>query len=83
MAVYNGGKNKTIIASGQIGENPTIHIWDAQTRKTLSVLSGKHKRGDYCVHKRLLLYVSFCRCIVANRTEYCCVSIAHQVGIFT
>ncbi len=46
MAVYNGGKNVNIVASGQIGENPTIHVWDAQSRRTLSVLSGKHKRGD-------------------------------------
>jgi WD40 repeat protein len=45
MAVHNGDKRGNIVASGQIGENPTIHIWDAQTRKTLSVLSGKHKRG--------------------------------------
>lgn len=51
MAVYNGGKDKNIIASGQIGENPTIHIWNAQTRKTLSVLSGKHKRGNSCASK--------------------------------
>lgn len=45
MAVLNGDKYKDIVASGQIGENPTIHIWNAQTRKTISVLSGKHKRG--------------------------------------
>jgi len=46
MAVHNGEKYKDIVASGQIGENPTIHIWDSQTRRTLSVLSGKHKRGE-------------------------------------
>lgn len=45
MAVHNGEKFKDIVASGQIGENPTIHIWNAQTRKTISVLSGKHKKG--------------------------------------
>jgi hypothetical protein len=45
MAVHNGEKHGNIVASGQIGENPTIHIWEAQTRKTMSVLSGKHKRG--------------------------------------
>jgi microtubule-associated protein-like 6 len=47
MAVHNGEKYGNIVASGQIGENPTIHIWDAKTRKTLSVLSGKHKRGYF------------------------------------
>ncbi|UJR29986.1 hypothetical protein I4U23_017533 [Adineta vaga] len=45
MAVHTGEKYKNIVASGQIGENPTIHVWDAQTRRTISVLSGKHKRG--------------------------------------
>jgi hypothetical protein len=46
MAVHNGEQNGNIVASGQIGENPTIHIWNAQTQETLSVLSGKHKRGE-------------------------------------
>ena len=45
MAVHNGGKYGNIVASRHIGENPTIHIWDVQKRDTLSVLSGKHKRG--------------------------------------
>ncbi|CAF1474328.1 unnamed protein product, partial [Adineta steineri] len=44
MAVHSGKKYKNIVASGQIGENPTIHIWDPETQRTLSVLSGKHKR---------------------------------------
>lgn len=47
MAVHNGEKYKNIVASGQIGENPTIHVWNPQTQQTLSVLSGKHKRGKF------------------------------------
>jgi hypothetical protein len=57
MAVHTGDKYKDIVASGQIGELPTIHIWDAQTRKTLSVLSGKHKRGKYIFLINQLLLV--------------------------
>ncbi|CAF3682759.1 unnamed protein product [Rotaria sp. Silwood1] len=61
MAVYNGEKHGNIVASGQIGENPTIHIWNAQTRETLSVLSGKHKRGvcslSFSTSGKLLLSV--------------------------
>jgi WD40 repeat protein len=61
MAVHYGDKRKNIIASGQIGENPTIHIWDPQTRRTLSVLSGKHKRGvcslSFSTSGKLLLSV--------------------------
>jgi len=45
MAVHHG-PTRDIVASGQIGENPTIHIWDAKTMKTISILSGKHKRGE-------------------------------------
>jgi WD40 repeat protein len=55
MAVHNGEKYGNIVASGQIGENPTIHIWDAQTRKTLSVLSGKHKRGFF--KEKLIIFL--------------------------
>jgi WD40 repeat protein len=46
MAVFNSEKNTDIIASGQIGENPTIHVWNPHNVKTLSVLSGRHKRGS-------------------------------------
>lgn len=45
MAVHTGDKHGNIVASGQIGENPTIHVWNPQTRNTISVLSGRHKRG--------------------------------------
>ncbi|CAF2961159.1 unnamed protein product [Rotaria sp. Silwood2] len=61
MAVHYGEKYGNIVASGQIGENPTIHIWDPQTVKTLSVLSGKHKRGvcslSFSTSGKLLLSV--------------------------
>ncbi|CAF1944366.1 unnamed protein product [Rotaria magnacalcarata] len=61
MAVHNGGKHGNIVASGQIGENPTIHVWNAQTRETISVLSGKHKRGvcslSFSTSGKLLLSV--------------------------
>lgn len=53
MAVHNSEKYGNLVASGQIGENPTIHVWNAQTRKTLSVLSGRHKRGS--IRRRCLL----------------------------
>ena len=47
MAVHTGDKHGNIVASGQIGENPTIHVWNPQSRRTISVLSGKHKRGKF------------------------------------
>ncbi|CAH1792746.1 unnamed protein product [Owenia fusiformis] len=36
---------KDYIATGQIGREPPIHIWDAETLKTISILKGAHQRG--------------------------------------
>ncbi|PIK34378.1 putative echinoderm microtubule-associated protein-like 6 [Apostichopus japonicus] len=36
---------KDIAATGQVGRDPTIHIWDATTMKTLAMLKGQHQRG--------------------------------------
>ena len=29
----------------QVGRDPTIHVWDAESMKTLSILKGNHQRG--------------------------------------
>ena len=29
----------------QVGRDPTIHIWDAESLKTLAILKGQHQRG--------------------------------------
>ncbi|RDD40098.1 Echinoderm microtubule-associated protein-like 6 [Trichoplax sp. H2] len=36
---------KDIVATGQVGRDPTIHLWDAATCQVLSVLKGQHSRG--------------------------------------
>jgi len=36
---------KNYVATGQIGRDPSIHIWDVETMKTLSILKGGHYRG--------------------------------------
>ena len=28
-----------------MGRDPTIHVWDAETLKTASILKGQHQRG--------------------------------------
>ncbi len=38
-------KFKNIVATGQIGVSPVIHVWNATTLETLSILSGLHKNG--------------------------------------
>lgn len=36
---------KSYAATGQIGRDPSIHIWDVESMKTLSILKGGHFRG--------------------------------------
>ncbi|ESN91895.1 hypothetical protein HELRODRAFT_181951 [Helobdella robusta] len=37
--------NKDIVASGQIGKSPDIHVWEGTSMKTVSILKGGHQRG--------------------------------------
>ncbi len=34
-----------IVATGQVGDNPLICVWDTATLQTLSILHGTHTRG--------------------------------------
>lgn len=45
LAVNQHSKFKNIVASGQIGNPPSIHVWDAVTKETKSMLRGGHSRG--------------------------------------
>uniref|UniRef100_A0A803SL06 EMAP like 6 n=1 Tax=Anolis carolinensis TaxID=28377 RepID=A0A803SL06_ANOCA len=36
---------KDFVATGQVGRDAAIHIWDTQTLKCLSLLKGQHQRG--------------------------------------
>ncbi|XP_075781606.1 echinoderm microtubule-associated protein-like 6 isoform X3 [Pelodiscus sinensis] len=36
---------KDYVATGQIGRDAAIHVWDTQTLKCLSLLKGQHQRG--------------------------------------
>jgi len=37
--------HKDIAATGQVGKDAVIHIWDIENLKTLSILQGFHQRG--------------------------------------
>lgn len=39
--------HSSLIASGEKGENPKIHIWDVHTLKTIHVFHGDHKSDVY------------------------------------
>jgi microtubule-associated protein-like 6 len=31
-----------LIATGQVGKDPPIHVWNMKSKETVSVLKGKH-----------------------------------------
>lgn len=63
LIVNENPKFKNVVATGQIGANPVIRIWDALTKDTLSILSGLHKSTqgvcslDFSSSGKLLLSV--------------------------
>lgn len=50
-----------MIATGQIGNDPVVRVWDAETKETLSVIQGLHTVGvcavDFSASGKLLLTV--------------------------
>lgn len=59
IAVNEHPKFKSVVATGQIGEKPFIKVWNAGSKKTLSVMQGFHTTGicalDFsCSGKQLL-----------------------------
>ncbi|XP_061084049.1 echinoderm microtubule-associated protein-like 6 isoform X3 [Conger conger] len=61
---------KDYVATGQVGRDPAIHVWDTQTLKCLSLLKGHHQRGvcalDFSADGKSLVSVGIddCHCIV-------------------
>ena len=35
----------TLLFTGQIGNSPSIHVWNATSKETLSILKGFHEKG--------------------------------------
>ena len=54
-------RSTKVIATGQIGKNAPVHIWDLQSRETLSIVQGAHSVGvcsvDFSHNGKLLLCV--------------------------
>ncbi|KAM4730013.1 echinoderm microtubule-associated protein-like 6 isoform 3-T3 [Anableps anableps] len=52
---------KDYAATGQVGRDPAVHVWDVQTLKCLSLLRGHHQRGvcalDFSVDGKSLVSV--------------------------
>ena len=45
LKVFHSPDLKTVVASGEAGRRPAIHVWDADTRTLLATLQGFHRRG--------------------------------------
>ncbi|KAL5008221.1 hypothetical protein ScPMuIL_013802 [Solemya velum] len=45
LSVNQHQKFKNIVASGQIGNPPSVHVWDAASKQTLSIVRGEHSKG--------------------------------------
>ena len=45
LALSNNPKLKHVCATGQIGKNAPVHIWDLSNKQTLSILQGHHTVG--------------------------------------
>ena len=49
LAINEHPKFHNIVATGQIGAQPEVNIWDAMSKKTLSTLRAPHGVGVCCV----------------------------------
>ncbi|PFX18604.1 Echinoderm microtubule-associated protein-like 6 [Stylophora pistillata] len=36
---------RDVVATGQVGRDPAVHVWDAVKMETLAILKGQHERG--------------------------------------
>jgi len=61
LTLSNNPKLRHVCATGQIGKNGPVHVWDLSTKQTLSILQGYHSIGvcsvDFSSSGKLLLTV--------------------------
>ncbi|KAI1896973.1 hypothetical protein AGOR_G00100430 [Albula goreensis] len=61
LTVNQHPKYQNVIATGQIGTTPCIHVWDAMSKQTLSILRCTHAKGigyvNFSATGKLLLSV--------------------------
>eukprot|EP00795_Rhopilema_esculentum_P003114 gene3114-1413_t len=50
LTVNQNPKFKNVVASGQIGNSPAVHVWNAGNMETLSIVQGFHTKGVCSVH---------------------------------
>lgn len=48
----------------QVGRDPAVHVWDAETLKTASILKGQHQRGVCAVDFSGIVYSFYIHVVV-------------------
>lgn len=61
LALNPSPKATNVVATGQIGKNAPVHVWDIDTKQTYSILQGAHPVGacsvDFNHNGKLLVTV--------------------------
>lgn len=61
LKLFHDHDGKTIVATGELGLHPAVHVWDCDSKKILSTLKGFHKNGvsslDFSMDKTKLLTI--------------------------
>lgn len=52
----------------QVGRDPAVHVWDAETLKTASILKGQHQRGVCAVDFSGTVYSFYIHVVVYKET---------------
>ena len=86
LALSSNPKLKHVCATGQIGKNAPVHIWDLSSKQTLSVLQGHHTVGicsvNFSFSGKLLLTVGLDNSIAVWRwTEGTSVSLISKTAL--
>ena len=75
---------RDFVATGQVGRDPPIHIWNAVTMEPISVLKGEHFRGICALDFSGVLgvRVGWCACVHAYIHMCICVHICACVRAY-
>lgn len=69
--IFHSNDSKTIVATGECGMRPVVHIWDSDTKKILSSIQGYHRKG--------ILFIDFSpnklNVIIMGMDKYHCITL--------
>ena len=57
--------SRDVVATGQVGRDPAVHVWETASLETLAVLKGQHSRGVCAVAfsgQCMIVHVAYMYC---------------------